>query len=84
MNDKDTFIANTQRLLSLIFLVGFFAIIILRGIGWLEGEFDLSEALMLILTFWFLRARGNPASDQPSPGGNNAPPNQPNPPNQPT
>lgn len=65
MNDdeKDIFIARTQRNLSYVFLAGYFSMLVMRGMGFIEGEFDLNEAVMLVLTFWFLRARPGGAQD---------------------
>lgn len=59
---REVFIAKTQRNLSYLFLLGFFAMLVLQGMGWVDIELDLKEMVMLVLTFWFLRARPNGAS----------------------
>jgi len=68
MSDREEFIAKTQRNLSYILLLSYFALLVLRGMGYIEGEFNLQEAVMLVLTFWFLRARPNGAPQDQSTG----------------
>lgn len=65
---REVFIAKTQRNLSYLFLLGFFAMLVLQGMGWVDIELDLKEMVMLVLTFWFLRARPNGASQDQSAG----------------
>lgn len=65
---REVFIAKTQRNLSYLFLLGFFATLVLQGMGWVDIELDLKEMVMLVLTFWFLRARPSGASQDQSTG----------------
>lgn len=71
MNEKNSFIAQTQAWLSYLFVGGFFVLRILEGIGWMAKDDDntIVQALMLVLAFWFMRERGTKPEDQPIPPG---------------
>ena len=70
MNDKNTFIARHQAGLSYLFIVGFFVLRVLEGIGWMAKDDDntIIQAVMLVLAFWFMRERGTKPEDTAPPG----------------
>jgi hypothetical protein len=52
-------VAKAQVGLSYLFLLGFFSVLILEGLGYLKNNVsnNLREVLMLVMSFWFMRAR---------------------------
>lgn len=54
--------------LSYFFLLGFFIMIYLQGIGYLKVDVigELKDVLMLVMSFWFMRQRET-ATDEPKP-----------------
>jgi len=50
---------NAQIGLSYFFLAGFFACLILQGLGYFKIDIsnNLREMAMLVLSFWFMRSR---------------------------
>jgi hypothetical protein len=59
-------VATAQVGLSYFFLAGFFACLILVGLGYLKPDImtSLTAGVQLVLAFWFMRQR---ASDPPDP-----------------
>jgi len=69
VEERELFIAKTQRNVSYLFLVGFFALLILQGLGLLKSlpmEL-LTQALLLVLFFWFQRERADKKPLEPKP-----------------
>jgi len=63
---------NAQVGLSYFFLAGFFACLILQGLGYIKTDLtgQLAPMAMLVLSFWFQRQRitgGEPAEQPNSP-----------------
>jgi hypothetical protein len=72
---------NAQVGLSYFFLAGFFAILILQGLGYIKLDMigQLAPMAMLVLSFWFQRQRESTPEIQISsehPPGPKAPPPQ--------
>ncbi len=66
-----TTVANAQVVLSILFLLGFFSMMTLEGLGYFKVNVtnNLREVLMLVMSFWFMRQRvsGDDPKEQPHP-----------------
>jgi len=61
---NDLFTATAQRNITMIWLVGFFAIITAQGLGFLKSvPNDIYTLTAVVLFFWFNRSRQGQAPD---------------------
>ena len=55
MNDRITALAQVG--LSYLIVVGYLAIKVAEGLGYIKDASDLKEIVMLVAAFWFMRQR---------------------------
>jgi hypothetical protein len=59
-------IAGAQVIITILFLLGFFALAVMEGLGWFKVSLinNLREVLMLVMSFWFMRQRNSVDSNK--------------------
>lgn len=69
-------VAKAQVGLSYLFLLGFFGVLLLEGLGYIKNNVsnNLREVLMLVMSFWFMRARTSGDEPDPTPDPTSPPP----------